>query len=277
MKQILPAVLDHFGIVNLDLGTSKEIFLPLGFVTGGTVSLTTGFGAAPVNMHFVFDNCYVECIQSAPGDYLRPYIHSQAALHIIMMSSLDASRTSASLREAGFAPGEFLDGSRPANHGENKGTTYFRWFRLPDEILPGTLLGAIQHKTPELIYQPRRYRHENTACRVEALTVCRKTPEECEAFAAAWNRLYEAAAPGADRDHVIPRVELYDAAALEEEWGYAPEPDRSPYAGITFRVEDLGKVKALAEKAGFPYREGEGSCRFDFHRELGLSLSFLEG
>ena len=140
-----------------------------------------------------------------------------------------------------------------------------------------TLLGAIQHKTPELIYQPRRYRHENTACRVEALTVCRKTPEECEAFAAAWNRLYEAVAPGADRDHVIPRVELYDAAALEEEWGYAPEPDRSPYAGITFRVEDLGKVKALAEKAGFPYREGEGSCRFDFHRELGLSLSFLEG
>ena len=276
MKKTLTSVLDHFGIVNLDLENARKVFLPLGFVTGGTVSLTTGFGAAPTNFHFVFDNCYVECIQSSPGDYLRPYLRdSQASLHILMMSSLDAVATGEALAKAGYAPGEYLDGSRPANHGEIRGTTYFRWFRLPD-VLPGTLLGAIQHKTPEYIYQPGRLLHGNTACTVEALTVCPGDEAACEAFAGTWEALTAAAAPLADRPRTIPRVELWDAAALEAAWGYAPEPGRSPYAGITFGVEDLRKVKELAEKAGFPWTEEEGGCRFDFHRELGLSLLFRE-
>ena len=277
MKQILPAILDHFGIINLDLETSKRIFLPLGFATGGTVTLTTGFaGNAPINMHFVFDNCYIECIQSAPGDYLRPYLKGNADLHLILMSSLDAAETKAAQAAAGFESGEFLDGSRPANHGEEKGTTFFRWLRFQDGILPGTLLGAIQHKTKQFIYQPHRYQHENTAYRVDSITVCCRTQEECAAFGDTWQRLYEAGAPWADREHTIPHMELYDAATLEKEWGYPVQPNRSPYAGITYLVKDLGKVKELAEKAGFSYVEEGKSCRFNFMEELSLSLIFKE-
>ena len=269
------SVIDHIGIMSKDLTPVEEIFRRLGFRHGQVSSMETGLEgeAAATNLHFMFDNSYLECICSKPGDYLSVYLHSPSALHTVVLSSSNIQKSHQLLQEAGKEVSQVMEASRPADHGENKGMARFGWLNLGQSPIPSTLLGVAEHLTPNLIYQPHRYQHENSAFRIARLVVNSGDEQRKGDFIKGFGELQEILRPAADSGHLIDEIEFCTDDELSSRYGVTQDWRRSHYAGLVFAVSDWEALKKFTDHCGYAIKEKE-ILVVDVCEQLGLFLGF---
>lgn len=276
MSNIIKSYIDHIGIINLNLDSCRKVFIPLGFAGGPSTKMDTGLSGekAAENMHFMFDNSYLECIESKEGDYLREYLHSPSAMHTVVMSSADIERTHENALSCGFEITPVMEASRPADHGENKGNAVFQWFKFLEPCIPFTLLGSAEHKTKQYIYQEHRYQHPNTAFQIDRIVVGCKDEAELQTFSEGIFKLNSAVSPFCDPAHLINNIELCTKDEISTLYNIHPDLERSQYNGIVFSVKDMKTVKEFAEQAKFDYAVHNDILIIDFTEQLNLFIGF---
>lgn len=274
MNRIVTIDIDHIGIICTDLPKLGKIFTELGFATGGSTQMDTGIAgeAAPTNLHFMFDNTYIECIQSNKGDYLQEYLHSEAALHTVVLSTGNYLQSHRNTIAAGFHPSEAMVASRPANHGTNKGMASFGWFKLLDCVIPHTLLGVAEHLTRDLIFQPQRHQHPNSCFCVDQLMVA------CDQSLAnlaqpTLEMLYHSLVPSSYSSG-IRVLRIMDAAEINNVFGVLVDPSRSHYVGLRFGLRQPECLVPLLQQGGYKYKRSSEGLLVDLTQEMGLFFLF---
>ncbi len=267
-------VIDHIGIISKNLSLSGDIFVKLGFATGGSSTLDSGIEgetAPPTNMHFVFDNSYIECIKSNEGDYLREYLQSECALHTIVLSSKDINSSHKKLAEAGYQVSDIMQAGREANHGELKGQAIFDWVKISNSVVPNTLFGIVEHKTKELIYQKTRYIHDNGAYLLNDIFIVSGDGYEAE-----FEGLAELLGDCSDTGYTINNACILSADEILSKFGVSIDKNRSSYAGLSFKVDDISKITEIAKRENIPYKDLGDGIVFDFAKEMNLFLLFIK-
>ncbi len=267
-------VIDHIGIISKDLSLSGDIFVKLGFATGGRATLDSGIEgetAPPTNMHFVFDNSYIECIKSNEGDYLREYLQSDCALHTIVLSSKDIKNSHKKLAEGGYQVSDIMQAGREANHGELKGQATFDWVKIGNPAVKNTLLGIVEHKTKELIYQKTRFVHDNGAYLLNDIFIL-----EGEGHKDDFINIENLLCDTADSEYTINNASILSKDECLLKFGVAVDEKRSSYVGLSFKVDEIKKIESIATKQNIPFKRCKDGLIFDFALEMNLFLLFTE-
>lgn len=264
--------IDHLGIMSKDLSKVKKIMESLGFFSGKASELKSGISGElpPTNLHYMMDNTYLECIESRTGDYLSEYLQGETGLHTIVLATDDIHKSHMKMKLGGYNISEVLSAERSADHGKNKGIAKFDWIKIQDEFIPNTLLGIVEHKTPELIFQPGRYQHGNGVYKVEALIVnCEnqkiiKDFENANSLASRGEKKY--------LENMLPISE-------KECFGnFKPvlSEEASKYIGLIFNLENLSILKDILIKNKVKFFEENNKIIVDLQKELNLFFIFKE-
>ncbi len=271
------SVIDHLGIITKDLSVLENIFYPLGFSSGKKVQMDTGLAGekAPTNMHFMFDNVYLECIQSSEGDYLREYLNSECALHTVVISSDDVDKSYENAKKFGYDVSNVMTATRPADHGENKGTAIFDWIKILNSDIKNTLLGIAYHKTKSLIYQENRYMHSNTAYELTELFVCVNDESEQEIVKQKLENQYNAFKDCCDTEHLINDICIVTKEELVDLYKFSADIQRSNYHGFTLKCRELNTIEKLATENNFKLLKIENGLVLDFSKEMNLFIKFV--
>ena len=270
------ATIDHVGIVNKKLAISTEIFEALGFKSGKASKLDVGLNElniCPINIHYMFDNSYIEVIETTGKDYLLDLLNSDCALHMSLLVSKDIATTHAKFMASDTEVSDpITDSSRPADHGELKGTAKFQWFRFMQPVLDNNgMVAVMQHHTPELIFQPNRYQHGNGVYAMEAIyaditTVQAKKMTELSSYMDG----------EFTTSNSIQSLRVVDSDQVNNALDIQLEKTRSPYVGMTFLTKDINLTKSFIEQSGYSFREIEGSLFVDTSKEMNLFLEFKQ-
>lgn len=177
--------IDHIGIVVHDLAAEVAAWRAAGFLVSDPVPLM-GAGAAgePVpigqsSAHVVFHNGYVELSSPVPGsgNHLEPYLAHGEGVRILVLAAGDAEAARQKLASAWPHMPEVRRASRSIIVGDEQGTARFRWFPLPEDIVPGALSAVVEHETRELVLDPRFVEHPNGWSRI-ASVIAEGNPED---------------------------------------------------------------------------------------------------
>ncbi len=271
------SVIDHIGVISKNIETSEDVFMPLGFVCGKRTTFSSGISTAKAftNMHFVFDNGYIECIESkTDDDHLRMYLHSNCALHSMLVSSNDIQKSHKVALENGYNAGEVMNAARPADHGVKKGDAKFDWFKITNPETPYTMLGVVEHKTKDLMYQKERHVHLNTANRFTKIYVGAENEAESLELKDKFQKQYDTFIDSSDKDYIADEICIGTASEFKEKFGVDIDTKRSSYVGVAVLCESLDYVKNVAKEKGFKMSECENGVVFDFTEELSLFIVF---
>ncbi len=177
--------IDHIGIVVHDLAAEVAAWRAAGFLVSDPVPLM-GAGAAgePVPLgqssaHVVFHNGYVELSSPVPGsgNHLEPYLARGEGVRILVIAAGDAEAARQKLASAWPRMPEVRRASRSIIVGDEQATARFRWFPLPEDLLPGVLSAVVEHETRELVLHPRFVEHPNGWSRI-ASVIAEGNPED---------------------------------------------------------------------------------------------------
>lgn len=269
--------IDHCSIFNRDLATSTDIFFALGFRGDGNCNALSDEvkGAFVPSCRFVTDNAYIECVQfpEAMGEFYY-FLRSKAAVHLMTNLTPDAEAFRDALEKAGY-PAPVVDTTirENASHGTVGGTAKFLLVPVENSKVPDTHLAYEQHCTPELLYQPTRWQHENGVNTIDEVTVCMDDAEKAEAMMAQLLELHELAKSG-DCPRGLRSLRVMDTASFEAEYGAKPDTSRSMYSAFTFGVDSLDAIRARLTGSSFNWSERDGRIYVNVMDEVNLVMVF---
>lgn len=269
-------VIDHVGIVNKKLSISTDIFEALGFKSGKASKLDVGLNElniCPINIHYMFDNSYIEVIETTGKDYLLDLLNSDCALHMSLLVSKDIAKTHEKFLESDVeVSSPITNSSRPADHGELKGTAKFQWFRFMNPILDNNgMVAVMQHHTPELIFQENRYQHGNGVYAMEAIyaDITPAQGEELTELSSYMDGEFTTA-------NSIQSLRNVDCEQVNSALDIQLDKERSPYVGAAFLTKDINLTKTYVEKSGYAFIEADGAIFVDVSKEMNLFLEFKQ-
>ncbi|MFC4779089.1 VOC family protein [Paenibacillus sp. GCM10023252] len=268
--RVIKLPIDHVGIVGSDLDRMLESFSKLGFYLSGRTEMTAGVEGqgASTNAHFVFDQGYIETIASTGSDHLADYLARGEGLHIAALRSGDARKSREELEQRGLKPGAVLSAARPARHGSVQGQASFDWFGFDPSSFPEGLVCVVEHKTPELIFQPEtRYVHPNGAKGIVDLFVYTAGEEGAapyESLAAGVPAMPLAA--GHTPEWTEQLTLLVSPSEVRDRFPFLGEVSEPRFLGVLIEVASLQVVKDLLDEAAVAYH-GDGGGDGDRDRD----------
>ena len=267
-------VIDHVGIVNKKLAISTEVFEALGFQSGKESKLDVGLNEQnirPTNIHYMFDNSYIEVIETTGKDYLLDLLNSDCAMHMSLLVSKAISKTHQKFLDAGIeVSSPITNSSRPADHGELKGTARFQWFRFIEPILDNNgMVAVMQHHTRELIFQKNRYQHPNGVYAMEAIyaditTAQGETMTELSGYMDG----------EFSETNSIQILRVVDCNQVNNALDMKLDKTRSPYVGASFLTHDLAITKSIIEQSGYAFREIDEGIIVDASKKMNMFFEF---
>lgn len=269
--------IDHCSIFNRDLSTSTDIFFALGFRGDGNCTALSDEvkNAFVPSCRFIMDNAYIECVQfpEALGEFYY-FLKSKAAVHLMTNLTPDAEAFRAALEQAGY-PSPVVDTTirENASHGAVGGTAKFLLVPVENSKVPDTHLAYEQNCTPELIYQPDRWKHENGVNTIDEVTVCVDDADKAEAMIAQLLELHKLA-KSAQCPTGLRSLRVMDTASFEAEFGAKPDTERSMYSAFTFGVDSLDALRAILTGSSFNWTEQNGHIYVNVMDEVNLVLVF---
>lgn len=277
MKKRITAKLDHCTILAQKLATATDIFFSLGFVGEENCREIPDWvkeNFVP-SIHYVFENAYVEAAQFPPEiDEFYHYLHSEGAVHSTTFLTDNAQQLFDDLTAGGEEiPGIDISNRARTDHGEKKGQAEFHLVPIHRDIIPGTHLAFMEHKTRDLIYQPSRYPNPNTACVFDELVLCMEDEAQAEAMCVELNRLGEAAG-GRRCEGGVNKLTVTDPDTFHAEFGYAADPSRSAFSGMVFLVSDMDACLSIVERTGLPWHKRDNGIYVDASKACNLILCF---
>ncbi len=219
--------IDHIGIVVHDLAAEVAAWRAAGFLVSDPVPLMgAGPAGEPVPLgqssaHVVFHNGYVELSSPVPGsgNHLEPYLARGEGVRILVLAAGDAEAARQKLASTWPCMPEVRRASRPIMVGGERGTARFRWFPLPEDLVPGALSAVVEHETRELVLHPRFVAHPN-----------------------GWSRIVRVIAEGRSDD--LLRLSLPDGAAATDSPELMVNPVEGALAIIALTLGAAGREEA---------------------------------
>lgn len=277
MKKYLSAKLDLGTVITRDIASFADVMFPLGFVgEENCTSLPEKVQSRPVpSLHFVVDNAYLEGAQFPPEvDEFYRYLKSDGGMYAATFLTDDAQRMHAELTAAGETlPDIHVTIRANTDHGEVKGPAEFHLVAIERDVIPGTHLAFLEHKNPGVLYQPNRYQHPNTADVFDEVVMCMDDEAAADALCAGMDRLN--AASGSERCPTgVEKLSIMDSASFCDEFGYAPDPDRSIFCAVVFLVSDMAACRRCVAASGLDWHEERGAIYVDAREKISLVFCF---
>lgn len=252
-------LLDHVGLVGVALAPLRAAWTRLGFAPTEPRPLLgrdAAGEAVPLGQsscHAVLDGGYVELTAVEPGTarhHLDPWRRTGDGLWIVAFGAADVAAARARSAAAGLAVTPAMDAARAIDYGARHGEARFRWFMLDAAASPEALLCVVEHRTPELVFQPEVRRHPNGARALRGLRIVVPDPDTA---VERYERLLGLAAHSDDGARVLARdgetIELLTPAAFARRVG-REAPVRAGPAALQVEVADLRACDALLAAAG---------------------------
>ena len=183
--------LDHVGHFVPDLDAAGEALEAAGFaLTPRTRQRNlTDAGLVPSgtsNRCVMLEAGYVEVLAATDDTPLARQLEAALArrtgLHLLAFSVADAEAAHRRLAEGGFAPLEPVDLRRPVEAADGSSAeARFTVVRVAPETMPEGRVQLLRHRTPELLWQPRRLAHANAVVSLEGALVRVADPDEAAA------------------------------------------------------------------------------------------------
>lgn len=267
--EFLQVHIDHFAIMGRSLEQLAGAMTDLGFATGGQTTLKTenNEGEQTKNCHFMFDNCYIEVIANSTDTDMSGRVHDQPGVHLIALASDDIEKDK-QLLNARVTTADVKTTHRHAAHGELTGEAYFAWSSITDPVPTETMVGVVQHKTPELIYQPGRIQHPNGVLSLKKM-VLNEGSETTKLF----SRISGVMSPAT---HCIDFVYGMTGHEFASQFGRVPASSQSDVLGIAFDCEDIKKLEAMLRENGLPVELYGDQVVVNMHEKLGLFVAFSQ-
>jgi catechol 2,3-dioxygenase-like lactoylglutathione lyase family enzyme len=261
--------IDHLGIVARDMKANERAFKRLGFFVTDPKPLTAPGpdgrqrSTGQDSQHFVFADTYVELTgitDPNARNHLEPYIKRYAGLHILALACKSADAAAASLKGEGLAIPPAQAAAREVIYGK-PGLAKFKWFMIPPAIAPEGLVCAVEHETPDIVYQDVVTRHPNGGLAVLEATLCTS-----DAAAACRNYARFLGVPdtplpyGRAFDMGESRIVVTDPAGLARRYAGVTPPALPCYIGLTIAVADLDHTRSYLANAGLSPQSGGPDC-----------------
>ncbi len=261
MSQIARVCIDHATIYCKNAAEMDRLFSTLGFYSRNRV-------------HYMFPNSYFELYQPHSENETYPFFHSDAGLHSFIFWSDDIDASYQRVVNAGYRTAmPVSDFSRPANHGDPRGTASFRGFYMQTPLLPIGETAVVQQMNPELIYPHRPYPHPNTAIAMDKMFLCVPADEE-KTVADPLETFCAVVSEGRPERGCIKELEVASPDELFEKYRVRIDPERSSCAGIRFRVQDLDMLRVFASGSELSWHEEDGVITVDLSEQVNLFMQF---
>lgn len=262
--------LDHVGIAVRDLDAAAERYRRLGFMLTERShhQARSGPDAAPQpvgtgNHCIMLERGYVELIGVTQPNYtgrLRDVLARREGLHILALGCSDGAEAVRHLRTRGVtaAPGRRIE--RPILERGVPAVAAFTIIDLPDALLPGTHVLAIEHHTRPVLWQPHLISHPNGALSLERLIIVDDAPEKLQRKLADALGTLDAGV-----------IEVVDPASRR---GTAPAPALPFLAELTLGIVDVDGAARLLARNGVPaQRDAAGDLLIGPDEACGVALT----
>lgn len=255
-----PRALDHVGIVARDLTVLREVWRRLGFAPTEPRPLLGLDASGRVvtlgqrSCHVVFDGGYVELTSVDPGTarhHLDPWRVRGDGGWIVALGAADAAVARDRCVEASLPVSAVMEASRAIDYGARRGEARFRWFMLEPAATPEALLCVVEHRTPELVFQPEVRAHPNGACALRGIVF---VADEPAALAGRYGHLLGTEATGAAGGLRLAvadgHVDVLTPAGFHARYGETRPPTAPALAVLRIAVARVDAVARLLDGNG---------------------------
>lgn len=180
-------VLDHAAVMVKDLQHSANVYERLGFCL---TPLSQHSGALTPGGDVVQWGCANRCIMLQQGylelmgvidpnlydNKIPEFLARYEGIHILAFGCTDGASAAKRLAAEGFGANGVYGLARSLDTPEGDRTAEFNLVRLPPEEMPEGRVLAIEHLTPDYLWQDRYMTHPNGAIALEELIVCVDDP-----------------------------------------------------------------------------------------------------
>jgi len=280
-------VLDHAAVIVRDLHLSATAYRRLGFcltpISQHSGALKSGGEAVQwgcANHCIMFQKSYLELMGVIdPNLYdnkILEFLERYEGIHILAFGCMDCAAAANRLVEEGFgADGiHFLTRSLDTPFGERRAE--FNLARLPPEEMPEGRILAIQHLTPQYLWQDRYMTHSNGAIDLDEIIVCVEDPTTVV-------RRYE-------RYFGKPANEKFNLWRFTLRQGHfvitTPENLRTEFdinapttphaAAMKIKTQTLNKTRGILEKNNVVYSETRHGLQVSAAEAAGATIIFTE-
>ncbi len=180
--------LDHVAHFVPDLDAAAALLARVGFrLTPFTAQQNrTPQGIVPAGMAnrcIMLREGYLEFLTAVGDTELARQFHAATAryvgLHLIAFALADPAGAHARLEAGGFRPKAPVNLTRPVTDADGApGEARFTVLRVPPEVMPEGRVQALQHHTPELVWQPRSLEQDNAVVSLKAVLLSVPDPQE---------------------------------------------------------------------------------------------------
>ena len=277
MKEI-NSCFDHFCCCVENRECAEQLLHKMGFVYGNS--------AADDHIHVVFQRGYMELttfredekLPSGKGGYVTVNMEKRSTMITLFFGSENLARTHEALKKSGYP---VLDPmvtpfSRRAKHGPVTGTALFHGFIFANSspFDPKTVLGIIQHGTPDLIYG-NCYPQVNGAVQITKLLFAARDARQCRHFLCDLERLMDIIAPFSDTHHTIQKTAAVDAGEYEEMFAVPWDSDKEiDLAAVYLGGCDLQYLSEQIQDSNICCTMDKNRICVDCRKELGTFLVF---
>jgi catechol 2,3-dioxygenase-like lactoylglutathione lyase family enzyme len=265
--------LDHLGLATTNLESARRAYERLGF-TLSPRSMHAGSTAAggPVvpwgsgNHCAMFENGYLELLglvdASLPSN-VKQMVARYEGLHIVALECASADETYSHAVASGIASREPITLERDASFGVDGGITRRAGFRnvyLDPVAYPEARFILIEHRTPDVLWQPHLLQHPNGAVGLEAVyLVSADVADTVGRFTVLFGQPKQV---GDAHRFELPRGSLWVTSekamrAAVPVFGDAPI---HPVAAASIRVKSLPVLEQLLEENSVRFSRGTTLC-----------------
>jgi hypothetical protein len=278
--------LDHVGIVGTDLSLLETTYRRLGFSVTQAQPLVRPDPATGVirplgqsSQHLVFRTGYVELTaitDRKAGNHLEPFVAKYHGVHIIALGVADAESTWASLGDSGVDAAKPMPLTRDVLYGSG-GVAGFKWFPIAEQATPEAYICAVEHLTPEIVFQEAVQNHGNGALALSSVMVGVESLDEArprfEAMLGASSRVE---GDTATMDITDQQVVLFTRDGAASRFPGVLTSSWPRVIGFTIDVADLKATIDLLERQGVPLGRTEFGCWIKPEEAAGSVVAFRE-
>lgn len=279
--------LDHAAVMVHDLRLSAQTYERLGFCL---TPLSQHSGALTPGGDIVQWGCANHCIMLQQGylelmgvinpnlydNKIPDFLARYEGIHILAFGCSDGATTANRLAKEGFGANGVHGLARSLDTPDGERKAKFNLVRLPPEEMPEGRVLAIEHLTPEYLWQDRYMTHPNGALALEELVVCVDDPAT---VASRYERYF--GIPAKEESNLWcftlrqGRFVLKTAETLRSEFGI--DAPTTPYAAaVKIRTQALNNTTKLLSKNGVAFSDSGHSIQIPASEAAGATFIFTE-
>lgn len=259
--------IDHVGILGPSIDELASTYRQLGFNVTEPIELVSVDEAGELttlgqqSAHIMFPGCYLELTavsRPTPNHHLGPFLDGPFGLRLLFLSARNIIASRDNCISHGLLPIPVQTAAREITYGTG-GLARFHWFALPFDDFPEALVGYVEHKTPDIVFQDRVVDQPNGAYAFSRLII-----------------------GGNNVPKSYCSLETCDSDTSLEAWSndqfmtnFAVDVTNSPpFVAVGLRVEDLGKTEKLLLDNGIDCHAGVQSIAVNPSDAGGVGLLF---